>query len=64
MPYYKTCPDCGAHLDPDEQCDCQMDEGKSCSNCEYENDKAGCPPFCGDDGLCYSAWKPKKRKTA
>lgn len=21
--YYKTCPHCGAHLDPDEQCDCQ-----------------------------------------
>ncbi len=23
MPYYKTCPNCGAHLDPDEACDCQ-----------------------------------------
>ncbi|MEZ3506370.1 MAG: hypothetical protein K1W10_05400 [Lachnospiraceae bacterium] len=20
---YKTCPHCGAHLDPDERCDCQ-----------------------------------------
>ena len=23
MPYYRTCPDCGAHLDPGERCDCQ-----------------------------------------
>ncbi len=22
MMYYRTCPDCGAHLDPDERCDC------------------------------------------
>ena len=22
MPYYRTCPDCGANLDPDEPCDC------------------------------------------
>ena len=23
MAQYKTCPHCGAHLDPDERCDCQ-----------------------------------------
>ena len=23
MSYYKTCPHCGAHLDPGEKCDCQ-----------------------------------------
>ncbi len=23
MPYYWTCPDCGAHLDPGEHCDCE-----------------------------------------
>ena len=23
MPYYKTCSNCGAHLDPGESCDCQ-----------------------------------------
>lgn len=23
MPMYKTCPQCGAHLDPGERCDCQ-----------------------------------------
>ena len=22
MNYYRTCPDCGAHLDPGERCDC------------------------------------------
>ena len=21
--YYRTCPDCGAHLDPGERCDCR-----------------------------------------
>ncbi len=24
--YYRTCPDCGAHLDPDEKCDCEKGE--------------------------------------
>ncbi len=23
MSFYKTCPDCGAHLDPGEPCDCK-----------------------------------------
>lgn len=23
MAYYTVCPDCGAHLDPGEQCDCE-----------------------------------------
>ena len=23
MSYYKTCPHCGAHIDPGEACDCQ-----------------------------------------
>lgn len=23
---YKTCPYCGANLDPDEQCDCQKEK--------------------------------------
>ena len=23
MAYYNTCPDCGAHLDPGESCDCK-----------------------------------------
>ena len=22
MSYFRTCPDCGANLDPDERCDC------------------------------------------
>ena len=24
MGYYRTCPDCGAHLDPGERCDCVL----------------------------------------
>ena len=26
MTYYRTCPLCGAHLDPGERCDCQEKE--------------------------------------
>ena len=26
MAYYHTCPDCGAHLDPGEKCDCKNEE--------------------------------------
>lgn len=26
MSYYRTCPDCGAHLDPGEMCDCQAED--------------------------------------
>ena len=29
MCYYKTCPECGANLDPDEQCDCQKEIEKT-----------------------------------
>ena len=24
MAYYRVCPDCGAHLDPGEKCDCRV----------------------------------------
>lgn len=26
MSYYKTCPECGAHLDPGEMCNCHKAE--------------------------------------
>lgn len=26
MSYYRTCPLCGAHLDPGERCDCRTKE--------------------------------------
>lgn len=26
MAFYKTCPDCGANLDPGELCDCQKEK--------------------------------------
>lgn len=26
MGYYRTCPRCGAHLDPGERCDCRGNE--------------------------------------
>ena len=27
MEYYRTCPICGANLDPGEKCDCQEPDG-------------------------------------
>ncbi len=35
MAWYKTCPFCGANLDPDETCDCRQDGGDK----EKEEDK-------------------------
>jgi len=26
MSYYKTCPECGSHLDPGERCDCRSEK--------------------------------------
>lgn len=31
MSYFKTCPNCGANLDPGERCDCVY----SCTGCIY-----------------------------
>ena len=28
MAFYRTCPDCGASLDPGERCDCQEEAEK------------------------------------
>lgn len=30
MSYYRTCPYCGAHLDPGERCDCQRESEANC----------------------------------
>lgn len=32
MPYYRVCSFCGAHLDPDEKCDCQKVRGEADGN--------------------------------
>lgn len=29
MAYYRICPNCGSHLDPGEQCDCQQERYKA-----------------------------------
>lgn len=43
--YYKTCPKCGAHLDPGERCDCE----------ENNNDKTTVRPLPKTDQ------RPKKK---
>ncbi len=40
MSYFKTCPHCGAHLDPGEVCDCRNEE----------NAAAGIASTNGEDG--------------
>ena len=39
MPYYRTCPYCGAHLDPGERCGCQDNENAPAS--ATNTDKGG-----------------------
>lgn len=39
MGFFKTCPYCGCHLDPNERCDCIEDKpGKNERRKEHEND--------------------------
>jgi hypothetical protein len=35
MAYYHICPECGAALDPEEKCDCQLENEK---DIDHEND--------------------------
>ena len=39
MSYYRTCPRCGAHLDPGEACDCQINDVKDPADAEEVNQK-------------------------
>ena len=39
MSYYRTCPDCGAALDPCEVCDCQ-DKKEAAPVLQHRNGKA------------------------
>ena len=32
MSYYTTCPDCGAHLDPGEVCECKRETALDATN--------------------------------
>ena len=36
MSYYRTCPDCGANLDPDERCDCWKENEETNNETEIE----------------------------
>lgn len=40
MAYYHICTDCGAHLDPDEECDCRLNNEEDDEFYENEVDKA------------------------
>ena len=49
MPYYRTCPHCGAHLDPGEICD----------DCRTETEKDAHPPTKHCERLYHQ--RPPKR---
>lgn len=40
MNYYRTCPHCGAHLDPGEVCDCWKNEKTAPSAANTEDGRA------------------------
>ena len=40
MSYYRTCPDCGAALDPGERCDCQDDKKAAANAANIDDGKA------------------------
>ena len=42
---YRTCPYCGAHLDPGEKCDCQEEEDEDEDRCDKG---AACKELCGN----------------
>lgn len=59
MSYWRTCPICGAHLDPGEPCDCQ-DIKKSAPGATNTGDGKGCEEnkimptaiVAGEKGAC------------
>lgn len=58
MAYYKTCPHCGAHLDPGEKCDCRgkRENPADAANAdEVKNESAAntnTPIVQGENGGC------------
>lgn len=54
--YYKTCPHCGAHLDPGESCDCKREAAPGAANTgDGKNESAintNTPIVQGGNGVC------------
>jgi len=36
MSYYNECPNCGAHLDPGEKCDCEKENASTAGTAETQ----------------------------
>lgn len=57
MSYYKTCPYCGAHLDPGEVCDCTKKTAADAANIddgitEIKTQNDSTPIVQGGEGSC------------
>lgn len=65
--YYKTCPHCGAHLDPGEKCDCRdkRETAPGAANTgDGKNESAtntNTPIVQGENGGCQAENDPRKR---
>lgn len=65
MSYYKTCPCCGAHLDPEEICECKERAAQGATNTQggkAEQMKPFVPaPSTGSTGNCghYTTLPPR-----
>lgn len=55
MAYYKTCPDCEAHLDPDETCDCQKEQWKM--KVELKNGSEFCSNIHGNPSPVFNYYR-------
>lgn len=50
MPYFKTCPECGAHLDPCELCDCKRNAPGPHQRAKAHNERVSLPKSIADWG--------------
>ncbi len=58
MSYYRICPDCGAHLDPGEVCDCRDAEKAHVS--ATNADEGGAEHVTHDVSVSYGITKEEK----
>lgn len=50
MAYFRECPECGAHLDPDEKCDCQQSQNNIKTKEDVNN--VGSESYSRSTGAC------------
>ena len=46
MSYFNKCPDCGAHLDPGEKCDCEKENAPAAGTAETQEKPKPSKSYC------------------